>query len=793
MKIGSLLDCGFRYRYLMGRSSVPCKPGYKPESEEREEYGRDGALVTSSVGFDVFALPCVEIDIPLSFGKEVFLDTLCLRLIGRCVSEIKLFGSDGKLLACTAGEDGFPIGREEIALVCNSFGREFLLRIRADARTSHRRADGTVVNERYIEIGSLDLLGAEDLCGGIYPTPEKADLGDGYFGDIDGITADGDDAVFTAELFAGKYSDRFGKKTGINGGKISFALADMPEESFVITVNAGGAKVRGGSRRALVYASEKLLQLTDEKGIRYAEIEDSPAFPFRGVHFALPPKANLPFFRRMVKYVYAPMGYNSVFLQVSGAMEYKSHPLINKVWQETCRNYEENGGPVPAHYGFVGGDIYSHEEVAELCDYIRSYGLDVIPEVQTCSHVQYITAAYPELAEKDPEKEEKNLDVLKADGKPQAVAEHSMCPLHPDYYKVTFDILDEVIDVIKPKKYVHIGHDEIYTIGKCPRCASKGAAKIYSDDLKIMRDYLAAKGLETMMWSDMLDESGLYETAKGIADVPKDIICLPFTWYFHLGSSDNIEQHLVDSGFRHLTGNLYSSHFPRFRERSSFPSYMGGEVSTWSTCDEMTYGGQGKIFDFIYTAEMLWNRNFDERLRSTQNRRIASLLPAVRDGLEEDGYFPTVRTDICGSGEAAKGRPFTVKVGSKADYITITHSTDAPCYGEVRDELIGIGEYVITYSDCTEQRETIRYGYQVCEKDRAYARPLASALYRHAGYIATWPSLPVFEKTPEGKEAAEYRYRIINRSPDKEISSFTVICTSDMLRIGVSSVSTEKK
>ena len=66
-----------------------------------------------------------------------------------------------------------------------------------------------------------------------------------------------------------------------------------------------------------------------------------------------------------------------------------------------------------------------------------------------------------------------------------------------------FDILDEVIEVFKPKR-IHIGHDELYTACVCERCKDKKPSDIYAEDVRKISNYLAGKGVGTMMWGEKL-------------------------------------------------------------------------------------------------------------------------------------------------------------------------------------------------------------------------------------------------------------------------------------------------
>ena len=117
----------------------------------------------------------------------------------------------------------------------------------------------------------------------------------------------------------------------------------------------------------------------------------------------------------------------------------------------------------------AGGELLEKDEVKDLAEYARSFGFEIVPEVQSFGHVQYITYAHPEIAETAESVHDKKMDTRLADQPPSTFYHHSYCPLHEKSYEIIYDIIDEVIEAARPERYVHMGHDEIYQIGICPR------------------------------------------------------------------------------------------------------------------------------------------------------------------------------------------------------------------------------------------------------------------------------------------------------------------------------------
>ena len=99
-----------------------------------------------------------------------------------------------------------------------------------------------------------------------------------------------------------------------------------------------------------------------------------------------------------------------------------------------------------------GGNFLTQEEVRDLADYCRERMLEVIPEVPSLGHCDYLMMGHMDIAER-----------------PEDPYADTYCPSNPASYELLFDVLDEVIEVFNPE-VINIGHDEYYTIGVCEKC-----------------------------------------------------------------------------------------------------------------------------------------------------------------------------------------------------------------------------------------------------------------------------------------------------------------------------------
>ena len=734
---------------------------------------------------DVPSMQDGAVDLAFKFSREVFLDHIALTAGPRCGGAYVQILTPGQPVSKET-----PLSQGENMVAVSWRSDTFIIRICKKIGALKTVALEVVENDyEKFNVDGIRFFGATGLEGAMYPFPKEISYKEGTL-EVTGVSSPKKNS-FAADNFRMKYAELIGKELPTKGN-ISFSLDPaMDKESYTVSVTSEKASVRGGSQRALLYGSERLLKLLDGKGrLRCAEISDAPSFPIRGVHIALTERKNMEFLRKMVRYVFMPMGYNTVFLQFCGNMEYKKHPEINEAWKRACNLFEEGKGPKPAHYGFVGRDIISQKEVKELCAFLRSYGFDIIPEVQTFGHTQYITMAHPELAEKVDVKSEKH-DQLIEDARPDVKYYHTCCPNAEGYFPLVFDVIDEVIDVVKPDGYVHIGHDEIYELGLCPKCKAEGAANVYAREVTTLHDYLAKKGLGTMMWSDMITRSN-YASSAAIGRLPKDIVCLPFTWYFYLKENSDTEMPLVDNGYRYLIGNFYSSHFPRFDTRKKNPGMLGGEVSTWQVCDENHFGYQGKMYDFLYSAQLLWDGRDYDSYRRCLSELVRNQLPAIRSHIHYG--VPSTETGNVGidvegrdvpydmvcnfksAVAASKGADAVVRIGRKTEKITVLHATDIPAEEGTtqRGFPAPFGKYVIEFEDGSTFEEPIVYGYQLGAYRWPWAAPRVSCNFRHYGYSFTYPSAPVSLKTCSGEDATVWNYTIDNPEPEKTVKNLRV-------------------
>ncbi len=429
------------------------------------------------------------------------------------------------------------------------------------------------------------------------------------------------------------------------GEGIVFKKESLDVDEYRLEVVREGVTITFSTIQGAVYGAQTLLQLLqrDTAGFRlpFVTIADKPYKKYRGVHVYIPPKESIEGFKRLLD-VLCFLKYNMVIIEVGGGMQYERHPEINRAWEWFCDTAENKfpGGPRriqwadrywkdSLHTELAGGSFLTKDEMRGIVHYAKSLGLMVIPELQALSHCYYLTIAHRDIAEQQD------------DPFPD-----TYCPSNEESYRLYFDIADEVIEVFAPE-IVSIGHDEIRILGECPLCRGKTGHELLAYELNRLHEYYRQRGIRVAMWGEKLQLftscdgrllGGTYNeksdpygrqwrvlaTHDAIDRIPKDIIMLD--WYHSLSSTT--EDCFTERGFGVLFGNFHGSLFRNWDIRSRH--VLGAEVSSWCLPDEPTLGRDGILFEFMFSAAMLWQSDCSDAAEQKIREAVWRSAPIVR-------------------------------------------------------------------------------------------------------------------------------------------------------------------
>ncbi|MBR4059932.1 MAG: family 20 glycosylhydrolase [Lachnospiraceae bacterium] len=791
MQLGSLFDSQVKEKVIYSYHHRGLNTLYLPddiqEAEEHTYYTKENGnlFFERPVSWKNTGLLQGGVDIRVCLAEKCFIDHIFLeqsdesRIVN--VEIFTLLDMKMKKIGAYLPETGKMIASKKLSVPVGWYCDNIVIRLNADCMP--------------ITLTKLDVLGAWDMENAVWPTPYKSV----YHKDVcsiknlKSIKVSDEHEKFAAEYLCEKLKEKTGYAPVISEveGDIVFHITEKESkkiDTFELKIEKAGCLLQAPHRRGLLYAVDAMLQCIESDFLRCCHIEDEAFMEIRGIHVALPDKAQIPFLKKLIKYVLVPMRYNTIYVEIASALRYDNFPEINEAWLNAIEKYEKGEWPKPPHYGYVGRDIWEKSEVQELCKYMESYGIEVVPEVQSFSHSQYITMAYPDLAEKIAiKKSDGDTDLNEEDALPSKFYPPSLCPSHPDYYKIIFGIMDEVIEAFKPKRFLHIGHDELWDLGKCSKCSKIPRADIFAEEVTKVNEYVKSKNLKTIMWSDMLQPRS-HCVPNAINKIPKDIIMMDFVWYFFLDKEPEVK--LLEHGFDVIMGNMYSSHYPRFEARAHRKGILGAEVSAWVSCDELTYSYEGKLFDFVYSSECMWNSNYRSDMRLSCNERIKPILKDIRHHIGElhsNGLERSV--SIC---DKRENIPFDIRdivpysgaylvnadqttaeimVRDYAEIISFVHATDRSSERVMWAKPFKIGRYIICYEDGTEYTEDILYAANIYKYLAPFGDRITSPLFRHEGYVGTYLTMPECGKTYNGQDYTLGRYSIKNPYPNKKITS----------------------
>ena len=700
------------------------------------------------------------VDIHLIFSERVFVDRVSISFGGttKLFSVLLIDKKSGNVHYKYQAETGKYIKSNTLVLEANIFTEGLILRMDVDFTA--------------LEVNDITIFGAMEQGPNLFPMPSKIQCAETRYptDGINGIKMNSSIARNAVRILGEKWEEVTGRILMENEmGNLQFHLnMAIAENGYHLQINENGIDIMASDERGFVMGVETLIKILHSTGLVECKIEDKPRLRFRGMHLLLPSLDNMEFAKRFVKYLVSPMGYNAIILEIAGAMKFESHPEITACYQEAVNKAKEGIWPVMPHSSVANHTVVPKKAVREFVEYVRGFGIDVIPEVQSLGHVPFMTHAHPEIAEVEEGAENIEVDTRLEDARPDKFYPHCYCPSNEKSYEIIFDLLDEIIEVFEPREFVHMGHDEVYDIGVCKLCKEKNPAHLFADDVNRFYKHLKKRGLRMMIWSDMLQPVTKYKTPPAIDLIPKDIVLMDFIWYFHLDK--NIEENLLKKGFEVVLGNVYSSHFPRYKERIATKGIMGAQTSAWVATDEKSFALEGKFYDFLYTAQMFWSEHFSPEYRLCYEHIIAKMMPELRMRIQ-DVCYPSMKegaqVELLIDGNVSfppsKNHTSATKfvVQRKGKSIIFYHTMLRRLSRAPWQEAEKVGEYRLMFEDGSEEILELAVGKNIGYWNRRQYEPYRNKLYRHTGYTTVYYCDCEKSKTSDGQDVSVYTVEYI--------------------------------
>ncbi|MBN2641038.1 MAG: family 20 glycosylhydrolase, partial [Victivallales bacterium] len=371
-----------------------------------------------------------------------------------------------------------------------------------------------------------------------------------------------------------------------NSCAIRFRRLDSAKhkEFYTLKIQSDGieiaaANIDGSCRgigRMLCIMESPLVEMLPEGGINCPQlaISDWPDFPLRGLHLRMNSgEAHMSLNSSRQKYYLdrmAMLGYNMVVFELGGHFESETHPecTVKPVW--------------------------SKAQIRDVLDYARARGILPIPCVSSIGHLHSGPVIFPFNGPKK--------------GKIQPIVNNIA---HPDFYRIYFAMVDELVELFDKPPFFHIGCDEFDRdegAAMLEKATGKTGHEFFAEFLNKVHAHFAAKNIKTVMWHDMLAEPGRFNrleetngksTWKAIDKISRDII-INFWCYYYIDHYE-FPIALKDKGFREFWVSPWDQNDNV--EALCRQAYKLGATAVLGTCWWMTPHMEA----IPSTAEYSWN------------------------------------------------------------------------------------------------------------------------------------------------------------------------------------------
>jgi hexosaminidase len=295
----------------------------------------------------------------------------------------------------------------------------------------------------------------------------------------------------------------------------------MHDEGYALVPDGLTLNIVAATPQGVFYGAQTVKQLIEGRDggavLRLATVRDWPAMRYRGLHDDLSrgPVPTLDFMKRQLR-TFAAYKLNVYSPYFEHTLAYRGHPLIAPPGGALTRN-----------------------ELRELIAYAQRYHIDVIPEQEAFGHLHHVLKyeLYTSLAET-----------------PHG---HVLAPGQPGSMSLIKQWFAE-IDTIFPSRFVHLGADETFELGRgqtMDRVAKEGIGPVYLGFLREIVQQIGRPGKRYLFWGDIaLREPEL------VSSLPKQMIAVPWSY----GAAPSFERQILP-----------------FRQ-AGFETWVAPGVSSWN-------------------------------------------------------------------------------------------------------------------------------------------------------------------------------------------------------------------
>jgi hexosaminidase len=382
----------------------------------------------------------------------------------------------------------------------------------------------------------------------------------------------------------------------------------LGEEGYRLRVDSNGVRIEANAGPGLFYGLQTFEQLfpgSTSNEIHQVQIEDAPAYRWRGIHLDVSRHFfPVPVIEKFID-VAAHYKLNTFHWHLTDdqgwRIQIKRYPRLTEIG--SCRNGTEVGQDQDQTDGKRYCGFYSQDEIREVVMYAKRRYVTIVPEIEMPGHSSAAVAAYPWLTCKPG-----RYQVREAWG----VSTDIFCPT-PRTFAFLRNVLNEVIALF-PGEYVHIGGDEV------PKDAWEQSSFVHAlmhrehlktyDDVqgyftRTIERYLLSRGRRMVGWDEILG-GGVTRTAtimswRGIdgglaaARAGNDVVMSPDpTMYLDHYQGDPAVEPLAIGGYTTLEDVYNYDPMPAGLTPAQRAHILGAQGNVWT--------------EYIPTAGILWLR-----------------------------------------------------------------------------------------------------------------------------------------------------------------------------------------
>ncbi len=368
-------------------------------------------------------------------------------------------------------------------------------------------------------------------------------------------------------------------------------------EGYLLFLRGEQIQIAANDAPGLFYGMQTLAQYLQMPEHPALEISDWPDLSMRSDYLDL--RGLFPKFENLLRYV-------------EEMASYKLNTLVIEYEDKLPRERKEFCHPL---------DALSPEQHARLLQTAKENFIEIIPLQQSFGHLEY--------ALKLPEYE--HLREL-----PETPGE--MCPLREGSFELAASLIEETAKLHPDSRYLHLGCDEVWSLGQSPECKASGKNRrqIAIEFINRLAEKVLALGKTPIVWHDMLTDIRSGEGALHCSELSllnRDLVVA--IWLYHPEAVNTVAPKLMEEfharGIQTLpccavraSDRSGMQNYPcveqRLRNIDSWCQFISqnrcdGMVNT-NWCSSFSHGNPYGLFETsrytaFYAADRCWNLSAD--------------------------------------------------------------------------------------------------------------------------------------------------------------------------------------